>query len=82
MSIQRNTCQEWTCTSCATTRSKVSTPGIPYDTMSAHSFSARSAGVLTLLLATTNPGKLREYRQIFAQLPLHLTTLDEQGIDL
>ncbi len=38
--------------------------------------------MLTLLLATTNPGKLREYRQIFAQLPLHLTTLDEQGIDL
>jgi XTP/dITP diphosphohydrolase len=37
--------------------------------------------VSTLLLATTNPGKLREYRQIFAELPLHLTTLDEQGID-
>lgn len=36
----------------------------------------------TLLLATTNPGKLREYREIFAELPFHLTTLDEQGIDL
>jgi XTP/dITP diphosphohydrolase len=38
--------------------------------------------VPTLLLATTNPGKLREYREIFAELPFHLTTLDEQGIDL
>ena len=36
----------------------------------------------TLLLATTNPGKLREFREIFAELPFHLTTLDEQGIDL
>ncbi|HEY7348018.1 MAG TPA: RdgB/HAM1 family non-canonical purine NTP pyrophosphatase [Ktedonobacterales bacterium] len=36
----------------------------------------------TLLLATTNPGKLREYREIFAELPLRLTTLEEQGIDL
>ncbi len=36
----------------------------------------------TLLLATTNPGKVREYREIFAELPLRLTTLDEQGIDL
>jgi XTP/dITP diphosphohydrolase len=38
--------------------------------------------VHTLLLATTNPGKLREYREIFAELPFRLTTLDEQGIDL
>ena len=36
----------------------------------------------TLLLATTNPGKLREYREIFAELPFGLTTLAEQGIDL
>jgi XTP/dITP diphosphohydrolase len=42
----------------------------------------RSADVLTLLLATTNPGKLREFREIFAELPVRLTTLDEQGIDL
>ncbi len=35
-----------------------------------------------LLLATTNPGKLREYREIFTELPFRLTTLDEQGIDL
>lgn len=38
--------------------------------------------MFTLLLATTNPGKLREYREIFAELPLRLTTLAEQGIDL
>jgi XTP/dITP diphosphohydrolase len=38
--------------------------------------------VSTLLLATTNPGKLREYREIFTELPLRLTTLAEQGIDL
>ena len=36
----------------------------------------------TLLLATTNQGKLREYRDIFAGLPFHLTTLAEQGIEL
>ncbi len=36
----------------------------------------------TLLLATTNPGKLREYREIFADLPYHLTSLDAQAIDL
>ncbi len=36
----------------------------------------------TLLLATMNPGKLREYREIFAELPFRLTTLDEEGIDL
>lgn len=35
-----------------------------------------------ILVATTNPGKLREYQEIFAGLPLHLTTLTEQGIDL
>ncbi len=36
----------------------------------------------SLLVATTNPGKLREYREIFAGLPFDLTTLTEQGIDL
>jgi len=35
-----------------------------------------------LLLATTNQGKLREFREMFSDLPLTLTTLDEQGIDL
>lgn len=35
-----------------------------------------------LLVATTNPGKLREYREIFVELPFGLTTLTEQGIDL
>ncbi len=35
-----------------------------------------------LLVATTNPGKLREYEEIFTGLPFHLTTLTEQGIDL
>jgi XTP/dITP diphosphohydrolase len=34
-----------------------------------------------LLLATTNRGKLREFRDLFADLPLTLTTLNEQGID-
>ena len=36
----------------------------------------------TLLLATTTPGKLREFREIFAELPFRLTTLDDQGIDM
>lgn len=35
-----------------------------------------------LLLATTNPGKLQEFREIFAGLPFQLTTLAEQQIDL
>jgi len=38
--------------------------------------------VSILLVATTNPGKLREYREIFVELPFGLTTLTEQGIDL
>jgi XTP/dITP diphosphohydrolase len=38
--------------------------------------------VSDLLLATTNPGKLREYQEILAGLPVHLTTLAEQGITL
>jgi XTP/dITP diphosphohydrolase len=33
-----------------------------------------------LLIATTNPGKLREYAAIFAGLPLELKTLAEAGI--
>src|SRR5690348_10731071 len=45
-------------------------------------FLLRSVCVSVLLLATTNPGKLREYREIFTELPFRLTTLDEQGIDL
>lgn len=35
----------------------------------------------TLLIATTNPNKLREYAAIFAGLPLELRTLRDQGID-
>jgi XTP/dITP diphosphohydrolase len=38
--------------------------------------------VSELLVATTNPGKLREYQEIFAGLPVHLTTLADHGIDL
>jgi XTP/dITP diphosphohydrolase len=34
----------------------------------------------TLLIATTNPGKLREYAAIFAGLPLELRTLRDVGI--
>ncbi|HWQ13560.1 MAG TPA: XTP/dITP diphosphatase [Roseiflexaceae bacterium] len=33
-----------------------------------------------LLIATTNPGKLREYAAIFAGLPLELRTLRDEGI--
>jgi XTP/dITP diphosphohydrolase len=35
-----------------------------------------------LLIATRNPGKVREYRQILARLPLEATYLDEEGISL
>ena len=35
-----------------------------------------------LLLATRNPGKLREYSLLFQNAPFQLTTLDEEGIDL
>jgi XTP/dITP diphosphohydrolase len=35
----------------------------------------------TLLIATTNQGKLREYAAIFAGLPLELRTLRDLGID-
>ena len=34
----------------------------------------------TLLIATTNPGKLREYAAIFANMPLELRTLSDLGI--
>lgn len=33
-----------------------------------------------LLIGTQNPGKLREYQQLFAGLPLTLKTLDEVGL--
>ena len=33
-----------------------------------------------LLLATTNPGKVREYRSLFSGLDYRITTLTEQGI--
>ena len=33
-----------------------------------------------LLLATTNSGKIREYRSLFSGLGYHITTLTEQGI--
>lgn len=35
-----------------------------------------------LLIATRNPGKLEEYRELFAALPLELTTLDREEIEL
>ena len=35
-----------------------------------------------LLLATRNPGKLREYSLLFQNSPFRLTTLDEEGVDL
>jgi len=34
----------------------------------------------TLLIATHNPGKLREYRQLLRDLPLEITDLDAEGI--
>lgn len=36
--------------------------------------------MLDLLIATTNPGKLREYREIFASLPLNLLNLADVGL--
>ncbi len=36
--------------------------------------------MLDLLIATTNPGKLREYREIFASLPLRLLNLADVGL--
>jgi len=35
-----------------------------------------------LLIATSNPGKLEEYRELLAELPLELTSLDQEGIEL
>jgi XTP/dITP diphosphohydrolase len=35
-----------------------------------------------LLIATTNPGKLAEYRALLAELPIELTSLTEEGINL
>jgi len=35
-----------------------------------------------LLVATHNAGKVREYRQLLADLPLQITYLDTEGIDL
>lgn len=35
-----------------------------------------------LLVATRNPGKVREYRQILADLPLQITWLQAEGIEL
>ena len=35
-----------------------------------------------LLIATRNPGKAREYRQILARLPLEVTYLDVEGVPL
>jgi len=35
-----------------------------------------------LLVATHNRGKVREYRQLLTGLPIHVTYLDEEGIDL
>jgi len=37
---------------------------------------------LKLLVATNNPGKVREYRELLAGLPLELTWLGELGLDL
>ncbi len=34
-----------------------------------------------LLVATHNAGKVREYRQLLADLPLDVTYLDEEGVD-
>ena len=36
----------------------------------------------TLLVATHNPGKVREYRELLAGLPLEVTYLDAEGITL
>jgi len=35
-----------------------------------------------LLVATHNPGKVAEYRQLLSDLPLQVTYLDQEGIDL
>lgn len=38
--------------------------------------------ICKLLIATNNPGKLAEYREIFAELPVQLTSPKEEGLDL
>jgi XTP/dITP diphosphohydrolase len=40
----------------------------------------RMDGTSRLLVATRNPGKVREYEQLLTGLPLSLTYLDEEGI--
>ena len=35
-----------------------------------------------LLIATHNPGKAREYRELLANLPIEVTYLDAEGITL
>ena len=36
---------------------------------------------MKLLIATNNPGKLKEYRYLLRDLPLEITSLQEEGID-
>jgi hypothetical protein len=36
--------------------------------------------VRTIVLATSNPGKVREFRQLLARLPLRIVGLDELGL--
>jgi XTP/dITP diphosphohydrolase len=36
---------------------------------------------MKLLIATNNPGKLKEYRSLLRGLPLEITSLQEEGID-
>lgn len=38
--------------------------------------------MIKLLIATSNPAKLREYREMLRNLPLILTSLAQEGIDL
>ena len=37
---------------------------------------------MKLLIATHNPGKIREYREIFHDLPVKIVSLDEEGITM
>ncbi len=37
---------------------------------------------MKLLIATHNPGKVREYREIFHDLPVKIVSLDEEGITM
>jgi XTP/dITP diphosphohydrolase len=38
--------------------------------------------VNTLLIATNNPGKVREYRELLADLPVEITFPSQEGLDL